>query len=64
MSNVLKSLLTFILGWVLLYLFIRIFGGDEADNFMAMIFSVFYLCSVIMYVSLKIIEKIDTLNEK
>lgn len=64
MSNVLKSLLTFILGWVLLYLFIRIFGGYEADNLIAMIFTVFYLCSVIMYVGLKIAEKIDRLNEK
>lgn len=62
MSNVLKSLLTFILGWVLLYLFLIIFGRDGDINFMGIVFSIFYLCSVIMYIGLNILDKIDTLN--
>lgn len=64
MDNVFVSLLVFVLGWILFYLFAAILGVIGADSTLGIIFSIFYLCSVVTYFSLKIIEKLNSGNKK
>ncbi len=65
MNSIIKSIVAFILGWILLFLFSAIsWRTGGVDNFQAIMYLILYLSSVITYFCSKILEKLDKDSKK